>query len=65
MNKDIWKIDYKTIRAHVADRHIKKRLLRIKNSAVSNTYFFKGEAMGWDIDCHLDKLKFAGKILAG
>ena len=47
------------------DRQTKKRLLRIQNSAVSNTYFFKGEAIAWDIDCHLDKLKTAEKLLGG
>ncbi len=58
----IWKIP-NGIRVHITDQALKKRLHRIKNIGIANTYFFKSKIIGWDIDFPIAKTKLLEKIL--
>jgi hypothetical protein len=62
-NNRIWKIDYKTIRAHTDDQKSHTKLLHMAGSVLSNTYFKNERIVGWDIDLPIYNSKNAERIL--
>lgn len=65
MENKLWRLDYRTIRAHIIDQKTRKHLLRLKDAIPVSIYSRKsdGEVIGWDIDLPLEKTKFLEKIL--
>ena len=63
MKNELWQMDYRTIRGHAIERKTVTRLLKIKGSAIANTYFYHGKCIGWDVDNDPEKVKAFERIL--